>query len=504
MNRTKSFIYNSISAASFQIVTMAVGFIIPRIMLQSYGSEINGLVLSISQFISYFNLAEAGLGAAAIYALYKPIADKDYKAINGIVSATKRFYTLSGYIFLTLTLGLAVIYPFFIKVDSLNSYNVALLVLVLGGAGALEFFTMSKYRVLLTADQKNYILSLVSIISIILNAIIIMFLGSLKVNIVILRLVAIAPIFLRSFILFVYVKIRYRYVNYKEKPDNKSLDKRWDALYLQILGSIQIGMPIVLATFFTNLRLVSIYAIYNMVIGGINGMLSIFINGVSASFGEIIARNEIEKLQKTIKEFEFVYYSIVTITYSIAMITIMPFIRIYTKGIADINYDIPIIGSLFVLNGMLYNIKTPQGMLVISAGMYKETRKQSTIQAIIIVVAGIILTPMFGLTGILIASILSNIYRDIELMFYIPKNLTKLPVRITAMRILRIFISSAIICVPFLFIDTVPQNYFNWFGSVVGIATYSILVTCIMCFIFDRKEANNVFARVKIILGGKK
>jgi len=504
MNRTKSFICNSISAALFQFVTMATGFIIPRIMLKSYGSEINGLVLSISQFISYFNLAEAGLGATAIYALYKPLADKDYRAINGVVSATKRFYILSGYIFLTLTLGLAVIYPVVIKVDSLNSYNVALLVLVLGGAGVLEFFTMSKYRVLLTADQKNYILSLVSIISIILNTIIIMFLGSLKINIVTLRLVAIAPIFLRSLILFIYVKLRYKYINYKEKPDNKALNKRWDALYLQMLGSIQIGMPIVLATFFTNLGLVSIYSIYSMVIGGINGMLLIFTNGVTASFGEIIAQGEIEKLQKTIKEFEFIYYSLVTITYSIAMITIMPFIRIYTKGIADINYDIPIIGFLFVFNGMLYNIKTPQGMLVISAGMYKETRKQSTIQALIIVVIGVILTPMFGLTGILTALILSNIYRDIELMFYIPKNLTKLSVRITAMRILRVFISSTIICVPFLFINTVPQNYLNWITSVVGIATYSILVTCIMGFVFDRKEVNNIFVRIKLILGGKK
>jgi O-antigen/teichoic acid export membrane protein len=264
------------------------------------------------------------------------------------------------------------------------------------------------------------------------------------------------------------------------------------------------GMPVVLATFFTNLKLVSIYAIYNMVIGGINGMLSVFINGVSASFGEIIARNEIEKLQKTIKEFEFLYYSIVTIVYSIAMITIMPFIRIYTKGIDDINYDIPIIGFLFVLNGLLYNIKTPQGMLVISAGMYKETRKQSTIQSLIIVVGGVILAPMFGLTGILIASILSNIYRDIELMFYIPRNLTKLSVRSTAMRILRIFISSVIICLPFLYINTAPQNYLNWFVNAVGIATYSILVTCIMGFIFDREEVNNIIVRVKFILGGNK
>ena len=69
-NRTQKFVYNSMSTAIMQIFTMVVGFIIPKVMLNSYGSEINGLVSSISQFIAYFNLVEAGLAGAAIYSLY--------------------------------------------------------------------------------------------------------------------------------------------------------------------------------------------------------------------------------------------------------------------------------------------------------------------------------------------------------------------------------------------------------------------------------------------------
>ena len=60
-------------------------------MLKYYGSEINGLVSSINQFIVYFNLVEAGLSGAAIYALYKPLAENNHKAINSIVSAARNF-----------------------------------------------------------------------------------------------------------------------------------------------------------------------------------------------------------------------------------------------------------------------------------------------------------------------------------------------------------------------------------------------------------------------------
>ena len=71
-------------------------------MLTVYGSEINGLVTSISQFIGYFSLVEAGLASAAVYSLYKPLAEKDTKGINAILSASRHFYNQAVYIFVSI------------------------------------------------------------------------------------------------------------------------------------------------------------------------------------------------------------------------------------------------------------------------------------------------------------------------------------------------------------------------------------------------------------------
>lgn len=54
MGRSKKFMLNSVTTALLQVVTMIAGFITPRFMLTAYGSEINGLISSILQFISYF------------------------------------------------------------------------------------------------------------------------------------------------------------------------------------------------------------------------------------------------------------------------------------------------------------------------------------------------------------------------------------------------------------------------------------------------------------------
>lgn len=476
---------------------MIVGIIIPRIMLKYYGSEINGLVSSITQFVSYFYLVEAGLSAAAVYALYKPLADKDNNSINAVVSAARKFYIQTGYVFTLLVLVFAIFYSFYIKTPFLSPINIGFLVIILGANGVIDFFALSKYRVLLTADQKNYIISLSSVVYLLLNTFIIIILGTEQVNIVLLKLVAILPIFLKSFMIMIYAKHNYKYLDHKVAPNTKALDKRWDALYLQILGVIQSGAPIIILTFVTkDLKLISLYSIYNIVLAGVNGILNIFQSGLPASFGEIIAKGEKKTLQRSYNEFEFFYYSLITVIYSITFVMIMPFIKIYTSGITDFNYNMPIVGFLFVLNGLLYNLKTPQGMLVISAGMYKETRVQSTMQGILIVLFGLILTPFIGIYGVLIGAIISNLYRDIDLLFFVPKKITGLTIINTLKRMLRVFITSLIICLPFLYINIDPSGYIEWilYASVIGV--YSVIVVLIVNFLFDRKALIDIIRRI--------
>ena len=505
MSRTKKFMYNTLTTALYQIVVMIVGFITPKVFLSAYGSEINGLVTSINQFITYFNLVEAGLAGAAVYALYKPLAEQNYSKINGIVSAAKKFYLKAGYIFVGLIIAMALIYPIFVKTSVLSTFEVGLLVLVLGANGVIEFFTLSKYRVLLTASQKTYVISLSSIIYVILNTIIIVVLAQFKVNIVILKAVAILAILVRSVILMTYVKRKYKYISYKEKPDYQSMNKRWDALFLQVLTAIQNGAAVVITTIFTNLATVSVYSIYTMVIHGINGVLQIFTTGLSASFGDVIARKEGNTLKKSYREFEFSYYAVITVVYAVSMVMLLPFVKIYTKGITDTNYILPLISFLMVLNGLLYNIKTPQGMLVISAGLYKETRIQTIIQALIIVILGIILTPIFGLAGVLIASCISNLYRDIDLIFYIPKNVTKIPVIETLKRIGILVLNTIIIVVPcLLLLNIEADSYLQWAFYALGVTLYAIIIVVISAVLFDRKQFKSVLLRIKSVFIHKK
>ena len=497
MSRTEKFFKNSITTALYQIVVMIAGFITPRIMLSYYGSEINGLVTSVSQFISYFNLVEAGLASAAAYALYKPLAEKDNGEISAIVSASRRFYNISGGLFFALTIILSLIYPIFVKADALSPTLVALLVLVIGASGALEFLTMSRYRVLLSADQRTYILSLATIAAVVINTAVIAVLSSFGANIVLVRLVALSSVFLRSGILMLYVKKNYKSVDYYAKPNNKALSKRWDALILQILGTIQVGAPVVIATACCSLELVSVYTVFYMVINGINGILSIFQSGLAAAFGEVIAKDEKETLKQSFTDFEYTYHILVSVIYSITGIMLISFVKIYTSGINDANYNVPIFGFLFVLSGILYNIKTPQSMLINSAGLYKETRVQTIIQGAIMVVGGFALAPFWGLEGIIIASCLSNLYRCIDLCFFIPKNVTGLPKRNSLISMLITTLTSVLLILSFgKIFEIQAENYIEWVLWAVLAGIYSLVGTVLVFALYSPKGMKRVLERM--------
>ena len=45
----------------YQLTAVVAGFLVPRAIIGVYGSEVNGLVTSLTQFIGYFALVEAGI-----------------------------------------------------------------------------------------------------------------------------------------------------------------------------------------------------------------------------------------------------------------------------------------------------------------------------------------------------------------------------------------------------------------------------------------------------------
>jgi hypothetical protein len=140
------------------MTTVGLGIIIPRLVLVNLGSESNGLLNSVGSILAYMSLLEAGVGTATLQALYRPISDKDNESINSILSATNYFYRRTGNIYLISVIIMSIVYSTFIK-TALGKITVFFVVLLIGFSGVLSYYFQGKYRILLQAEGKGYILS---------------------------------------------------------------------------------------------------------------------------------------------------------------------------------------------------------------------------------------------------------------------------------------------------------------------------------------------------------
>lgn len=496
--------YNLLAEMLLQVTVLIIGIILPKVMLISFGSEMNGLVSSIKQFITYLTLVEAGLAGACIYSLYKPLANKDYNEINIILSSAKKFYNSSGIIFSILALILAVIFPYLVDSSDINPLTMVLLVIILGINGSLEFFSMGKYRALLTADQKSYVVSLIQMLGQIVNCTIIVILALSKNNILIVQAVATISYVLRSVLFKIYVKRRYKFINFNMESNKGVLHQRWDVLFHQIRGIVIFNSPIALLTIFCSLVEVSIYTIYNMVFSGINAVTGIFNTALVAGIGDIISKRDNITLQRVYREYECGYYMIITWVYSCSYILILPFVKIYTRGISDANYIQNELAIAFIILGILNNVRIPHSTLITAAGHFKETRYRVLIEITINIIASVILINYFGMIGVLLGGICSYAYRVIDFICYTSKYITYLPSKETWVRVLRIIALGGIIIIPFnTIIHIQADNFIQWIMWGCIVATWSGVVVFVGNYITERSTVQSLINRVFMVLGRK-
>ena len=143
-----------------------------------------------------------------------------------------------------------------------------------------------------------------------------------------------------------------------------------------------------------------------------------------------------------------------------------------------------------------------QGMLVIAAGLYKETRVQSTVQAAILLIGGICFGIKWGLAGIMLASCLSNLYRCIDLYFFIPKMVTHMTRKSTLLNICTAILMIIVIYVtaPRL-IKFTPTSLITWFVYAICVGIYSLVFICIFHIIFARDNFRTILIRLRNMKG---
>jgi len=485
MSKKKSSLLNIITMGIYQFTTAIIGFIIPKLLLDTFGADIHGYTSTVTTIMGYVSLLNAGLSTAGIQALYKPLVQKDKHRISEIINAVNKFYIKTGIMYTIAIICCSVILPYVIK-GEISNYNIILLMIVMGGTSTIECFIYSKYRVLLQADQHLYIVNISNTIAILIRvALQIIFIKS-GFGIVMVQTIPLLMVFVRMLMLHVYVKKNYGYIDKKVKPDDKALSKRWSVFTHQISGLVVNNTDVVLLSMFKNLTIVSIYSVYNLVFSNLYTILTtIFSNGTVASFGAAMNEGNHKKILDAYNIYEFTYYFIVSAVFSITACLILPFVSIYTMDVKDIAYVDIKLAVLFTIISILNNLRVPCNTIINAAGHFKETKWRALTEASINLVVSLLLLKPLGLYGLLVGTICSFIYRTFDIIIYSNKKILNRKVYETIKRIARVLVVITINVVLYkMFLQINVTNWGSWVlqAIIVGIVSLITSVTCSLAF----------------------
>ena len=323
-------------------------------------------------------------------------------------------------------------------------------------------------------------------------------------NVIYVRGLAVLTIFLSALLYSIIVKRKYPGINYYAKPDMTAMNKRNTAMFMQILGVIRNGAPVIIITSSLGLASVSVYSIYNMVVGAMSTCIDVFTSGLASTFGTIKASGDDSLLETTNEQFRVMIFFIMTVLYSTMLVMLLPFVRIYTHGITDINYVIPLYSILITLYGAVKGVKGPYGMLIMSTGRYKEINPWLLIETVFVIIAGILASKVFGLVGMAGVLLLGAVYMTIVLLWFTPKYMLKINVKKETFRMIRVFVCMGICAFLHTIIGYQPDTYGTWVLYAIAVFIAAVLIALLVNIPFDKDIYRSVVHRGKVYLQSKR
>ena len=475
---------NTFSSLLLQVVTIINGFIIPRLILSHFGSETNGLVSSLNQFLNYVSLLEGGLNSVIMASLYKPLAKKDNEKVSSIVTTSTRFFRRISYIFIGYAVILAFVYPA-LSNSSFDYGFIASLTMILGIKLFSQYCFSLSYKNLLYASKHGYIINFSQILLIVLDVISALIVVNVFPSIHLLKFCSAVVFILQPIIYSYYVKKHFN-LDKKAKPDNKLIASRWDGLSINIAYFIHSNTDVTLLTIFTRLETVSVYGVYGLVTAGLRNLVNSIAAGIAPSLGDLYARGDEKEINQKFDLFEYITFAVTFSLFTIGGLLITPFVMIYTHNITDVSYFEPLFGVLFLLGEAIYVVRSPYVRLAYAAGKFKDMTRQAFTEAGMNIIISIILVQHIGLVGVAIGTLVAMTYRTLFQVWYLRDHLINRPF----MKFLRRFAAFAIptilgvlLCV---FVWPVTEYTIkNWLiHAAIYIAVFAVIYSAVSYFFF--------------------
>ncbi|MBQ3435954.1 MAG: hypothetical protein IJH13_02940 [Bacilli bacterium] len=492
--RVKKSFLNAFFGALILVIRSVLLFAVRIVFVKTLGKTLLGVDSLFTNILVVLSIADAGISTAISFNLYKPLSEKNYKKISSLMTFYKKAYKRLGII----VLGAGVLFmPFLSIIVKENITNLYLFYLIYLFSTVVTYFISYKDS-LLTADQNFYKSSMIVGTTYILMYVLRIVFLLIWPNFLVFALIQPIMIIIQRVLVNRYITKCYPMVDfdYKEeipKKEQKQIFKNVKSMFLNKIGYFLVnGSDNIIISAIPSLGLgtVAIYTNYYSVVGAIDTIIAKAISGVTSSYGDLAvveSKDVQENVFNVLSFVNFIIYGLFGVGF---FFLLTPLIKICFGS----SFDISTVTLLVLcLNFYLVGMIRPLDIIKEATGNYYQDRYVNIFQAIINIVLSIVLGKLYGLFGVVLATLISFVCLPLWNRPYVAYKyiFNKKPYNYLKKQAIY-FVSLLIICVVCHFtlnIVTIDNAVFDFVVKALFITIiYLLLVSALYCRTKEYKE----------------
>ena len=414
--RLKNVFRNSFFSLMSQFVLIIMGFFSQRVMNLIMGEALVGMNSVISNIIGILSVSELGIASAIVFHLYRALATQNQEEIASLMNLYRRAY----YIFAVVIImaGLCVM-PFVHMFLRENNFSLSYirLIYVLWLARTVLTYLLSYKRSILIADQREYIVSIVTLLINLLNYGCVIVIILLWQNYQLALFLNIVVEALLNIWIIRYVNKRYPFLRrYRRKPLEKGLmttifgDVK-NIFISRLSSKLLVSTDNLIISSFISVVTVGLYANYSLIMQSVTNIMLALASAVQPTIGNMFTENDQNKNYQALRQMGFVFFVLAAFCsaslMSLASIFVTDFWLTESYGLS---IEIVI---CCVANTYLFIMNLPTAIVMTVSGMFDKERNISILYAAVNLVFSLILVRPFGVVGVLIGTFASYLVQII-------------------------------------------------------------------------------------------
>ena len=413
--RTQYSIINIFAGVGSTALETILRFVNRTIFIKFLAVEYLGINSLFTEILTVLSLAELGVGSAIVYALYKPLAEKDEEKIASLMRFYRKCYISIGIAVIVIGLAIMPLLHFVVKVPNSVDVNIYWAYIIFLLSTAISYFYSYKTS-LMTADQKGYILQAFRSVNILLTTglqiAVLVFTKNYYLYIIVqLVLTLLFNIISSSYAQKKYPVIKKKNAKKLDKLTLKSLIVNIKSLVIIRLSSILVNSTDnMIISAFKGLKSVGLLANYNMFVSVINTFLYKVFDSITASVGNLNAEDDSKKSLEVfnmLSMLNFWLYGFAGVgLYVLSNDLIVAWIG---KDYLLSNYIVLILAVNLYILGMqnaVWNFKN-------TYGLFKYGRYLLVLTAVINLGLSLLMGNYIGIAGILLATSISRLLTNV-------------------------------------------------------------------------------------------